>query len=150
MNSLASIEEFLETRELAIAGVSRDPKKFGRQVYEHLKKNGFRCYPVNPAVDSINGEKCYRSISELPAGVDRIYIVTPSSGTAGSIRETLEKGIRRIWVQQRSESDEAMKLLENEDVNLIYKRCILMFAEPVGGAHTFHRLLSRLFGNYPK
>jgi len=38
MTKLALVQSFLEPKKLAIAGVSRNPKKFGRVVYEHLKK----------------------------------------------------------------------------------------------------------------
>ena len=150
MSILASIQSFLEPKRFAIAGVSRNPKKFGRQVYEHLKENGYTIYPVNPHVDSINGSHCYTSIRDLPGEVDRIFIVTPPGQTADCVRQALEKGIQHIWIQQRSETTEAMDLLKDQNVNLIYNRCIFMFAEPVKGGHAFHRFLSRLFGSYRK
>jgi predicted CoA-binding protein len=150
MTSLSSIKSFLEPKQLAIAGVSRNPKKFGRQVYEHLKKGDYKLYPVNPNIDSLNGEDCYRSILDLPEEVDRIYIVTPPGQTAESVKQSLDKGIRNIWIQQRSDTSEALDLLKDQDVNLIHNKCILMFAEPVKGPHAFHRFFNRLFGSYPK
>ena len=150
MTSLSSIQSFLEPRELAIAGVSRHPKKFGRQVYEHLKGNGFKIHPVNPHMEELDGGICYRSIRDLPGEVDRIFIVTPAQETAEAVRQSLEKGIRHIWIQQRSDTPEALELLKDRDVNLIHNKCIFMFAEPVKGGHAFHRFLNRLFGSYPK
>ncbi len=150
MTSLASIQSFLEPKEMAVAGVSRNPKKFGRQAYEHLKENGYKLYPVNPNVEELDGSICYRSIKDLPGGVDRIYIVTPKDQTAESVRQALERGIRNFWIQQRSDTPEALELLKGQDVNLIHGKCIFMFAEPVKGAHAFHRFLNRLFGSYPK
>ena len=150
MTTLASIQSFLEPKKLAIAGVSRNPKKFGRQVYEHLKKGGYTLYPVNPNIDNLDGEHCYRSIADLPEDVDRIYIVTPSQKTAESVRQSLDRGIRNIWIQQRSDTSEALEMVKDHEVNLIHNKCILMFAEPVKGPHAFHRFLNRLFGSYPK
>ncbi len=150
MSSLSSIQTFLEPKELAIAGVSRNPKKFGRHVYEHLKKNGYKVYPVNPHMDNINGDKCYSSIDELPGKVDRIFIVTPAKLTEESVKSSLKNGIRNIWIQQRSDTPEALELLKDEDVNLIHNKCIFMFADPVKGPHRFHRGISKLFGSYPK
>ena len=149
MTGLESIQSFLEPRKLAVAGVSRNPKKFGRAVYEHLRTNGYKVYPVNPNTDNLEGAVCYRSIRELPDQVDRVYIVTRPDQTAESVRQCLERGIRNIWIQQRSDSAESLELLKNEKVNLIRDRCIMMFAEPVKGAHAFHRFLNRLFGSYP-
>ncbi len=150
MTTLSSIQSFLSTKELAIAGVSRDPKKFGRQVYEHLKANGYTLYPVNPHVDSLGGEQCFRSIPDLPGQVDRIFIVTPPQETAGIVRQCLDRGIRNFWIQQRSDTAETLEMLRDPNVNLIHNKCIFMFAEPVKGAHAFHRFLSRIFGSYPK
>lgn len=150
MSTLSSIQTFLEPKELAIAGVSRNPKKFGRQVYEHLKKNKYKIYPVNPNMEDIDGEKCYKSIGELPDGVDRIIIVTPARETEESVRLSLKKGIRHFWIQQYSDSPEALELLKDQDVNLISRKCIFMFAEPVRGPHKIHRCINKLFGAYPK
>lgn len=150
MTSFTTIKSFLEPKELAIAGVSRNPKKFGRHVYEHLKDNGYNVYPVNPHIDDLEGVKCYKSIIDLPENVDRILIVTPQKQTAESVRQSLDKGIRNIWIQQASETPDALELLKDQDVNLIYKKCIFMFVEPVKGVHAFHRFFSRLFGAYPK
>ena len=150
MNSLANIQSFLEPKEMAISGVSRNSKKFGRVVYEHLLERGFKIYPVNPHVDQIDGQPCYKDIASLPDNVDRLYIVTPKDQTAGILKEATSKGIKNVWIQQRSENDEAVQLAMDKDINLIQKECMLKFAEPVSGPHAFHRFFNKLFGSYPK
>ncbi len=62
----------------------------------------------------------------------------------------LDKGIRNIWIQQRSDTGEALELLKDTDVNLIHNQCILMYAGPVKGPHKFHRFINKVFGKYPK
>lgn len=150
MTSLASIESFLSARKLAIIGASRNPKKFGRQVYDALKKKGFTVYGVNPNTEDLDGDPCYRDIASLPAEVDRVFIVTPPEKTADNVRMALDKGIRNIWIQQRADSSEALDLLKDKDVNLIHNQCILMYAGPVTGPHAFHRFINKVFGKYPK
>ena len=150
MNSLANIQSFLEPKEMAISGVSRNPKKFGRVVYEHLLKRGFKIYPVNPNIDQIDGNPCYKDISSLPGHVDRLYIVTPRDQTAGILKEAAGKGIKNVWIQQRSENDEAVRLAEENNINLIQKECMFKFVEPVTGPHAFHRFINKLFGSFPK
>jgi len=144
------IENFLEPRKLAIAGVSRNPKKFGYMVYRDLKKSGYDVYPVNPLTPEIDGEKCYPAISDLPADVKHLLILTPREKTDAVLREAINKGISSIWVQQTSETAETIKIAEEYHVELIHKKCIYMFAEPVSGVHRFHRGLVRLFGRLPK
>jgi predicted CoA-binding protein len=144
------IRNFLATKTLAVAGVSRDPKKFGYTVLKDLEKKGFNVLPVNPETDLIDETKCYRSLSALPAGVDRLVIVTPKTGTLQVMKEALDKGIRDIWIQQHSETHEAIDFATENKLNLIYGKCILMFSEPVEGFHKFHRNILRFFGGVPK
>ena len=63
---------------------------------------------------------------------------------------TPPRGITRLWIQQGAESAEALELCREHGLSAISKRCIMMFAEPVGGIHTFHRFFARLFGSYPR
>jgi len=144
------IENFLEPRKLAIAGVSRNPKKFGYMVYRDLKKNGYDIYPVNPLTPEIDGVKCYPTVSDLPADVKHLLVLTPKKKTDAVLREAINKGIKNIWVQQMSETAETIKIAEEYQVELIYKKCIFMFAEPVSGLHKFHRTIMKIFGRLPK
>jgi uncharacterized protein len=144
------IEKFLEPKKLAIAGVSRDPKKFGFQVYAELRKKGYEVYPVNRQTSDIAGDKCYRSVSELPDGIDRLLILTPKKETDAVLREAIKKGITRVWIQQMSETKDTLKIGEENHVDLISKKCIFMFAEPVTSIHKFHRTLLKWFGRLPK
>lgn len=150
MTKLSSINAFLEPKEMAVCGVSRNKKKFGRVVYDTLKERGFKLYGVNPNMTDIDGDPCFHDVSHLPGHVKYLYIVTPGKQTEGIVAKAIDKGIHNIWMQQMSESDEAIDLAEQNGISLIKKECILKFAEPVTGVHKFHRFLSKLFGMYPK
>jgi predicted CoA-binding protein len=150
MTTLAIIESFLSPKKLAIVGASRNPKKFGRQVYDALKEKGFTVYGVNPNAAYLNGDPCYPDITSLPPEVDRVYIVTPPEKTAENVRMALDKGIKNIWIQQRSDSGEALEMLKDTDVTLIHNQCIMMYASPVKGPHKFHRFINKVFGKYPR
>lgn len=150
MTTLEQIESFLAPKKLAVVGASRNPKKFGRVVYEDLKGKGFTVWAVNPNAEKLDADPCYPDIASLPPEVDRVFIVTPPEKTAGNVKQALDKGIRNIWIQQRSDTLEALEMLKDKDVNLIHDKCIFMFAAPVKGAHNFHRFITRLFGRYPK
>lgn len=150
MTSLSSIKSFLDSGEIAISGVSRNPKKFGRMVYDYLKKRDFKLYGVNPNADTINGDPCYKTIADLPGHITKLYIVTPKDQTLAVVQAAIDRGIRSIWIQQASETPEALEIARKHDVDLISKECIMKFAEPVEGVHKFHRFISKLFGGYPK
>ncbi len=150
MVSKKTIENFLEPKKLAIAGVSRNPKKFGHAVFRELKKSGYSVYPINPNADDIDGEKCYAAVADLPEDVKHLLILTPRKETDAVLREAINKRITRIWVQQMSETSDTIRIAEEFHVELISKKCIFMFAEPVAGIHNFHRTIMKIFGRLPK
>jgi predicted CoA-binding protein len=144
------IEKFFEPGKLAVAGVSRNPKKFGYGVFKELLNKGYKVIPVNPKADEIEGVKCYHSISEIPGEMKSLLIVTPREQTDGILREAINKGFSNIWVQQMSETEDTIKIAEEYQVDIIHRKCIYMFAEPVAGIHKFHRTIVKIFGRLPK
>ncbi len=148
--SKAAIKAFLETRKLAIAGVSRDQKKLGYTVLMKLKEIGFDLYLVHPDTDTLHGEACYRNISLLPGDIGGLLIMTPKTETLGLVEDAVKKGIPNLWIQQMSETPESIEYALSNKVNLVTRQCILMFAEPVEGFHKFHRNLKKWFGRMPK
>lgn len=150
MTTLNDIQKFLDPKKIAIAGVSRNPKKFGGAVFKELKEKGYELYPVNPNAEEIQGVKCYSDVSNLPENVKHLFIVTPRQETAAIANAAVKKGMEMVWIQQKSDTPEAVKTIEDAGIPLIYKRCILMFADPVKGPHGFHRFFVKLFGSYPK
>jgi len=149
MVKLKQIEEFLGSEPIALAGVSRNPKKFGYAAFKELKDKGMNIIPVNPHAAEIYGTKVYPSVKALPSDVKALIIMTKKDQTAGVIREAKEKGIKQIWIQQMADSTEAAKEVENSDINCISKECILMYYKP-NSIHKFHRAIKKFFGRYPK
>ncbi len=150
MTTLNEIQKFLQTRKFAVAGVSRNPKKFGGYIFKELRENGFDLCPVNPNAEVIQGVKCFKSVDELPADIEHLLIVTPKNETKEVALAAIKKGIKMIWIQQGSDTPEALEIIRESGIPLIHKKCIMMFADPVKGGHAFHRFFVKVFGQYPK
>lgn len=149
MASLKQIEEFIALTPIAMAGVSRNPKKFGQAAFRELKEKGMDIIPVNPLAEEILGVKTYKDIRSLPSEVRGLIIMTRKDQTAGVVREAMDKGIKNIWIQQMADSKEALKDLEGSGINYITGECILMHNKP-HGIHKFHKDLRKFFGLFPK
>ena len=144
------INSFFEGEKLAVAGVSRSTKKFGYHVFKELKDKNYSVIPINPNAETIDNVKCYKSVSELPSDIDSILIVTPKQETDTALRESIQKGIKNIWVQQMSETEETLKIAEEYQWDIIFGKCVFMFSEPVKGIHKFHKTIIKIFGGLPK
>jgi len=149
MATLKQIEEFLASESIALAGVSRNPRKFGFTAFKELKEKGMNIIPVNPHADEIHGSKVYHDIKSLPEDVKGLIVMTGKKQTAGVIREAKLKGIKQIWIQQMAESNEALKELEGSGINYVTKECILMHYKP-HSIHKFHAAIRKFFRRFPK
>jgi len=149
MTRLKQIEDFIAAGPVAMVGVSRNPKKFGFAAFRELKEKGMNIIPVNPHAEEIHGVKVFKDIKSLPPEVKSLLVMTRKPETLNVIRQAREKGIRNIWIQQMSESNEAIKELEGTDINYISGQCILMYYKP-HSIHKFHRAIKKLIGRYPK
>jgi uncharacterized protein len=144
------IEAFFSSGAYAVIGVSADRKKFGNIVYRMMKEKQFTVYPVNPKLGTVEGDRCYASIADLPPDVKSIITVVPPQVTEKVIGESIKKGVTGCWIQPGSESVAAVDRAEAAGLTVIHHQCILMFLEPMESFHALHRWLKKLFGTYPK
>lgn len=140
------IEDFLSQKILAVAGVSRSKRKFGNTIFRELKKRNYQVYPMNPHLNSFEGEPCYPNLKTLPQPVDGVVIVVQPSRAAQVVQEALDRGIRRIWMQPGAASEEALRLCREQGARAASGECLLMYLEPVKGIHRFHRWIWTLLG----
>lgn len=146
MRKKESIEQFLAPKKIAVAGVSANTKKFGYAVFNELRQKGFEICPINPKMDEIENVKCYQSVLDIPDEYDKLFIVTPKIETDNILEQAAQKGIKHVWIQQMSGTENSRKIAEEKGINLIDKSCILMYAEPVKSIHKFHRTIWKIFG----
>jgi predicted CoA-binding protein len=150
MTNKSIVDDFLSQRTLAVVGVSRDPKKFGAIVYRELKAKGYRVLPVNPKMETFDGDHCYPSLTALPERPGGALIIVPPSQTEAVVQDAAAAGIRRVWMQQGAESDAAVRFCQANGISEVHGECILMFAQPQGFGHKAHRWVWGLLGKLPK
>ena len=149
VTTAAVIRDFLAQPTLAVAGVSRQGKKFGNLAYRALRARGYRLFPIHPTAAEVEGERCYPSLAALPEAVGGLLVVLPPAQTEVVVHDAWRAGIRRVWLQQGAESAVAIHACQQNGIQVVHGHCILMFAEPVGGVHRAHRWLWRLIGRLP-
>ncbi|MFP4023882.1 MAG: CoA-binding protein [Thiohalospira sp.] len=146
MRKKESIEQFLASKKIAVAGVSANTQKFGYAIFNELREKGFEICPINPKMDEIENVKCYQSVLDIPDEYDKLFIVTPKTETDLILEQAAEKGIKHVWIQQMSGTENSRTIADKKGINLIDKSCILMYAEPVKSIHKFHRIIWKIFG----
>ena len=150
MTTKTAVEDFVAQRKLALVGVSRGGKKFGNMAFKTLKQNGYCVFPINPYAETIAGERCYPNLQALPEPVGGVLVVVPSNETEQVVRDAATAGIRRVWLQQGTESEAAIRFCEENGIAVLHGECVLMFAQPVSSFHRCHRWIWKTLGKLPQ
>ena len=139
-------DAFVAQKTLAVVGVSRT-RGFGNTLYQHLKRRGYRVFPVNSQTETVEGERCFRRLDDLPEPVAGVVAVVPPAQTKNLVEDCARLGIKHIWMQQGAESDEAVALCRQHDIAAVAGQCLLMHTE-AGFPHSLHRWLWKTLGRY--
>lgn len=120
------IKDFLNKNNIfAVIGVSRDLAKYGSKIYLDLKQSGYKVYSINPSIGEIFGDKCYPSLDRLPIKPDVVDIVVPPKVAVEIVRQCEDLGITKIWFQPGSESEEAIKFCQANNIKFVSGVCVM-------------------------
>lgn len=143
-----TIEDFVHCKRLALVGASRSGKKFGNSVFQELTQRGYEVFLVHPDAKEIDGQPTYPNLAALSGKAEGVIVCVPPAKSAGVLRDAAAAGFKNIWLQQGAESPEVLNLAEELGLNVVVKKCILMYAEPVTSIHSLHRFFAKVFGSY--
>lgn len=147
--------EFLANKQIAVTGVSRNPKGHGANVvYQRLKERGYEVVAINPNVDRVEGDKCYPDLRSVPGGVKAVVIGTRPDIAEATMRECVDLGIEQVWMHRGpgagSVSDSATVYGREHGVTVIDGGCPCMFGPTADAGHKMMRWMFGLNGNVPK
>lgn len=81
---------------VAVIGASPKPDRYAYRAMQMLREYGHRAIPVNPAFPEVLGEKCYRSIVEVPESLDTATLYLRKARSDALIEGILRAKPRRI------------------------------------------------------
>ncbi|MEM3823584.1 MAG: CoA-binding protein [Candidatus Bathyarchaeia archaeon] len=135
MSQNAEIQKILSRyRTVAVVGLSRDPSKDSYMVAEHLKREGFKIIPVNPSAEEILGEKCYKSLLEMPESIQKTIEIVDIFRPAEEVLPIVHEAVhlkekfgkpRVIWMQLGIINEEAAKTAEKAGLIVVMNRCMM-------------------------
>src|SRR5215212_720280 len=84
---------------IAVVGYSDDPGRTSHQIGSFLKDVGYTVYAVNPTVESIDGEKSYPTLADVPEPIDIVNVFRRSQFLAGVVDDAIVAGAKVVWAQ---------------------------------------------------
>jgi predicted CoA-binding protein len=150
------VHDFLAQKRIAVAGVSRDNTHHpaANLIYRRLKGTGHDVFPVNPHMQTFDGDLCYPNLQSIPGGVDGVVIITRPDVTEQIVHDCNDAGVRRVWMHQSigkgsSVSPDAVEYCRAHEINVIAGACPMMYSGQVDFGHACMRWLLRLTGGLP-
>ncbi|MCC7162970.1 MAG: CoA-binding protein [Anaerolineae bacterium] len=127
----------LDTKIIAVVGMSTRPDRPSQDVSKYMQAHGYRIIPVNPTADEILGENAYPSLSAIPREirVDTVQIFLRAQDVPPVVEEAIAIGARVIWMQEGIRNDEAAKRALDAGLQIVQDRCMraahrFFFAQP--------------------
>lgn len=125
------IKSILEKyKTIAVVGLSTDPAKYSHEVAKYLNAKGYRIIPVNPSADVILGEKCYKSLLDVPETIEIVDIFRPAEDVPPIVDQAIELkqklgNPRIIWMQLGIVNEEAAKHARDAGLTVVMDKCMM-------------------------
>lgn len=152
----AKVDDFLAQKRIAVAGVSRNVSHHpvGNLVYRRLKNSGHEVFPLNPNMQTFEGDRCYPNLHSLPVKVDGVVIITRPDTTERIVRDCSDAGVRRVWMHASmakgsSVSPAAVEYCRQHGISVIAGACPMMFGPGVDFGHKCMRWMMSLTRRLP-
>ncbi|HNE28686.1 MAG TPA: CoA-binding protein, partial [Saprospiraceae bacterium] len=105
----ATLDKFFFAQSVAVFGATDKREKVGYAVLRNLLNGGFNgtIYPVNPKYDTVQGEKCWATVNDLPGKPDLVIFATPAPTLPQLVRECGRAGVKAAIVISAGFTSEA-------------------------------------------
>ena len=127
MNRQTTLEHILvNTKTIAVVGLSSSTMKAGYYVPAYLQNKGFRIIPVNPKLDRALDEKAYPDLRAVPDSVDLVLIFRRPEYVHPIIDQAIEIGAAAVWMQQGIVNVPAADRAEEAGLNVVMDACMMV------------------------
>ncbi|HLV37185.1 MAG TPA: CoA-binding protein [Spirillospora sp.] len=86
-------------RVIAVVGHSDKPYRTSYRIAQYLRHAGYTVYPVNPTVETINGQPSYASLADVPEPIDIVNVFRRSEYLPEVVDEAIAAGAKAVWAQ---------------------------------------------------
>jgi predicted CoA-binding protein len=125
MSDIPTLRRILaENHVIAVVGLSADWFRPSYFAAKYMQEHGYRVIPVNPRYEQILGEKCYRSLPDVPDQVDIVDCFRKTEDILAIARDAIAIGAKVLWQQLGVKNEEAAYLAEAAGLDAVMDRCV--------------------------
>ena len=134
-------EVMRKCRVIAVVGASKNPEKEAFTVPAYLQQHGYTIIPVNPTTNTVNGQRAYPSLADIPMDlakqVDVVEVFRPSEEFPEVARQVVRMKQRTgrpfvFWGQLGLEDEEAKRILTEAKIEYVMDKCMRVEHQLIG------------------
>jgi predicted CoA-binding protein len=114
----------LRCKTIAVVGLSAQWHRPSYFAAKYMQEHGYRVIPVNPGYAEILGEKCYKSLRDIPDKVDIVDCFRKSAEIPAIAEDAIAIGAKVLWMQLGVENGDARRKAEAAGLEVVENRCV--------------------------
>ena len=125
MDDINTLRRILrESKVLAVVGLSADWYRPSYFAAKYMQEHGYRIIPVNPKYAQILGEKCYKSLRDIPEKVDLVDVFRKPQDVMPIAEDAIAIGAKVLWQQLGVRNEAAAARAREAGLDSVMDRCV--------------------------
>jgi predicted CoA-binding protein len=125
MDDINTLRRILrENKVIAVVGLSADWYRPSFFAAKYMQEHGYRVIPVNPKYPEILGEKCYRSLRDIPEKVGIVDVFRKTQDVPPVAEDAIAIGARVLWQQLGVRNEAAAAMAGRAGLDTVMDRCV--------------------------
>ena len=117
-------ELLANARTIAMVGASDRPDRPSYGVMKFLQDQGYRVIPVNPKYPEILGQRCYKSLQDVPEKIGIVDIFRKTQDVMPIAEAAIAVGARVLWQQLGVRDEAAAAKARAAGLDAVIDRCV--------------------------
>ncbi len=125
MDDIDALRRILgENHVIAVVGLSADWHRPSYFAAKYMQEHGYRVIPVNPKYGEILGEKCYKSLREVPEKIDIVDVFRKTQDVMPIAEDAIAIGAKVLWQQLGVKNEAAAAKARAAGLDAVMDRCV--------------------------
>jgi uncharacterized protein len=125
VDDIPGLRRILATHKvIAVVGLSADWFRPSYFAAKYMLEHGYVVVPVNPRYEAILGQKCYKSLSDIPGKVEIVDVFRKSADVGPVADDAIAIGAKVLWQQLGVTNAEAAHKAEAAGLETVMDRCV--------------------------
>jgi predicted CoA-binding protein len=113
-----------QNRVIAVVGLSADWFRPSYFAAKYLQEHGYAIVTVNPRYDEVLGQKCFKSLRDIPVKVDIVDCFRKTADIPPICDDAIAIGARVFWQQLGVRHEGAAAKAQAAGLDVVMDRCV--------------------------